>query len=110
MGNILVDLDATFGKFQFSFLSAYQHGAYDTAAQILFQANSCLPAQARVTDMEQFKESQHFWSKAGRTIALRAELSMSNKAKEYCDKWAHLVWASIADYREDMLARLEEDY
>ena len=109
MGNILVDLDATFGKFQFSFLSSYQHGSYETAAQILYQANASIPPDAMVNNMPPFKAHSHIRGKDARALSLQSELVLDNHAKDYCDYWAPLVWQSIAQYRQDMLERLDED-
>ncbi|MEO9308970.1 MAG: hypothetical protein ABI337_01590 [Nitrososphaera sp.] len=93
-GNVVVDLDATFGKFQFKYLDVYARGEYEVAAQILFQTNASLPENAKVASMPQFK--QH-------GTHLRAELSTPFKAKQYCDFWAPRVWGRLAEYREKML-------
>ena len=99
MGNVLIDLDQRFGKFQFKYLEVYAKQLYEMAAALLYQANCNLPVQARVLDMPQFK-------KEGRT--LRSELVTEQKAREYCDDWAPLVWSSIADYCSIMLENLQE--
>lgn len=99
MGNVLIDLDQRFGKFQFKYLDVYCKGLFEMAANILYQANCNLPIEARVTDMPTFKPE-------GKT--LRNELANSNKAKEYCDEWGPLVWASIADYCSTMLNNLRD--
>ena len=109
MGNILVDLDATFGKFQFSFLSSYQHGSYETAAQFLYQANSSLPPDAMINDMPRFQAHNHIEGKHSKSLSLKSELVLDNHAKEYCDNWAPIVWQAIAQYTVDMLERLDED-
>lgn len=99
MGNILIDLDQRFGKFQFKYLELYSKGLFPMAASILYQSNCNLPIDARVTDMPPFKQE-------GRS--LNAEHALVRKALDYCDKWSPLVWASIADYCSDMLNRLQD--
>lgn len=99
-GNVVVDLDAVFGKFQFTFLTEYSHSQYETAAQILYQANSSLPATAQIKDMPQFKlHAKH----------LKAELASFSHAKDYCDHWAARVWAKLAEYRDKMLRNYLDD-
>ena len=99
-GNVVVDLDATFGKFQFKFLDVYARGEFEVAAQILYQANSSLPTDANVPAMPRFKI-------AGKH--LRAEITNSVDAKDYCDKWAAKVWSQLAGYREKMLRNYLDD-
>lgn len=99
MGNVLIDLDQRFGKFQFKYLELYAKELFEMAASILYQANRNLPMAARVTDMPQFKRE-------GRS--LRDEHANRQRAQDYCDEWAPLVWSSIADYCEDMLQRLQD--
>jgi len=99
MGNVLIDLDQRFGKFQFKYLEVYTKGMFKIAASLLYQANCNLPLEARVTDMPIFKNE-------GRTY--RSELITENLALEYCDKWAPLVWTSIAEYTTQMLENLQD--
>lgn len=99
MGNVLIDLDQRFGKFQFKFLEVYTKGLFEMAASLLYQANCNLPFEARVTDMPMFK-------KEGRT--LRSELVNEQKARDYCDNWGPIVWSSIADYTSKMLENLQD--
>lgn len=99
-GNLLVDLDATFGKFQFKYLDVYARGEYESAANILYQANASLPTDACVKEMPAFKPAGYH---------LRAELATSAKAKDYCNRWAPTVWRSIADYRTKMLSQIMDD-
>lgn len=99
MGNILIDLDQRFGKFQFKYLEVYSKGFFEMAASLLFQANCNLPIEARVLDMPQFKTEGK---------ALRNELANSQRARDYCDEWSPVVWASIADYCSQMLNNLRD--
>ena len=99
MGNVLIDLDQRFGKFQFKFLEVYSKSEYEMAASFLFQANCNLPIEARVIDMPRFQ-------KEGRT--LRSEHTNQQKAKDYCDYWSEMVWSSIADYTSRMLENLQD--
>lgn len=99
MGNVLIDLDQRFGKFQFKYLEVYSKGLFEMAASLLFQANCNLPMEARVLDMPQFKTE-------GR--ALRNELGNSQRARDYCDEWSPMVWSSIADYSTTMLNNLRD--
>ena len=99
MGNVLIDLDQRFGKFQFKFLEVYTKSLFEMAASLLYQANCNLPLEARVTDMPMFKT-------VSRTY--RAELLTQQKAKEYCDMWGPLVWTSIAEYTSKMLENLQD--
>lgn len=99
-GNFLVDLDATFGKFQFTYLNLYGADKFSRAAQVLFLANSSLPAEARVTDIKKFQQTRY---------DLRSEQKIEDDARQYCDQWAEYIFKSIADYRSDMLKRLEDD-
>lgn len=99
-GNVVVDLDAVFGKFQFKFLDVYARGEYEVAAQILYQANKSLPDSAEVKDMPAFKlAAKH----------LKAELASFSDAKDYCDLWAARVWSKLAEYREKMLRNYLDD-
>lgn len=99
MGNILIDLDQRFGKFQFKYLDVFSNGLYGMAASLLYQANCNLPLEARVLDMPQFTEDNS---------TLKNELANSTKARLYCDEWAPLVWSSIADYCSTMLNNLRD--
>lgn len=99
MGNVLIDLDQRFGKFQFKYLEVYSKGLFEMAASLLFQANCNLPIEARVLDMPQFR-------KEGK--ALRNELANSERARDYCDEWSPMVWSSIADYCSTMLNNLRD--
>jgi len=99
MGNILIDLDQRFGKFQFKYLEVYTKGLFEMAASLLFQANCNLPIEARVLDMPQFKLE-------GRSF--RDELANSRRAEDYCNEWSPLVWASISDYCSQMLNNLRD--
>lgn len=99
MGNVLIDLDQRFGKFQFKYLEVYSKGLFEMAASLLYQANCNLPMEARVTDMPQFK-------KEGRKF--RDELANSQRAYEYCEEWSGIVWSSIADYCTKMLNNLQD--
>jgi len=99
MGNVLIDLDQRFGKFQFKYLEVYVKGQYEMAASLLYQANCNLPFEARVSDMPIFKRE-------GRT--LRAEHMNEAKAQDYCNKWSPIVWSSIADYTSKMLENLQD--
>lgn len=99
MGNILIDLDQRFGKFQFKYLELYSKGLFEMSANILYQANCNLPIEARVIDMPPF-------TKVG--SSLRSELANINKAEEYCNEWSPLVWNSIADYCTTMLQQLQD--
>lgn len=99
MGNILIDLDQRFGKFQFKYLELYSKGLFAMAANILFQANSNLPIEARMIDMPPF-------AKVGNS--LRDEMADITRAEEYCNEWSPLVWSSIADYCSKMLQNLQE--
>lgn len=99
MGNILIDLDQRFGKFQFTYLQLITKDLFEKAASILYQANCNLPIEARVLDMPQYK-------KEGRS--LRDEHANIQRAQEYCDEWSPLVWSSIADYCSNMLNNLRD--
>lgn len=99
MGNVLIDLDQRFGKFQFKYLEVYSKREFVMAASLLYQSNCNLPIEARVLDMPQFKPD-------GRT--LRNELGNNQKAQDYCDEWSPLVWSSIADYCTRMLNNLTD--
>lgn len=99
MGNVLIDLDQRFGKFQFKYLDVFAKGFFEMAASLLYQANCNLPLDARVTDMPQFVRK-------GNT--LRDEHYNEIRAKEYCDEWSPLVWSSIADYCSRMLNNLND--
>lgn len=99
MGNILIDLDQRFGKFQFKYLEVYTKGFFEMAASLLYQANCNLPIEARVLDMPQFK-------KEGRSF--QNELANPTRAMDYCDEWSPLVWSSIADYCTQMLNNLRD--
>lgn len=99
-GNVVVDLDATFGKFQFKFLDVYARNEFEVGAQILYQANASLPDDAKEKKMPQFKIiGKH----------LKAELTNWSDAKDYCDKWAPMVWSKLAQYREKMLRNYLDD-
>lgn len=69
------------------------------AADLLYDANSNLPIEARVLDMPQFKPE-------GRSF--RQELANSTKARDYCREWSPMVWSSIADYCSQMLNNLRD--
>lgn len=99
MGNVLIDLDQRFGKFQFKFLEVYTKLQFEMAASLLYQANCNLPIEARVTDMILFKNPSRTY---------RGELLNQQLAKEYCDKWGPLVWTSIAEYTSKMLENLQD--
>ena len=99
MGNVLIDLDQRFGKFQFKYLEVYTKGLFEMAANLLYQANSNLPIEARVIDMPEFKRD-------GNTF--RNELAIPEKARDYCNEWSPMVWASIADYCSTMLNNLRD--
>ena len=99
MGNILIDLDARFSKFQFKYLELYPKGLFEMAANILYQANSNLPMAARVLDLPQFRRQG---------TSLRDEMANQTLAEEYCNEWGPLVWQSIADYCETMLQQLQD--
>lgn len=99
MGNILIDLDQRFSKFQFKYLELYPKGLFEMAANILYQANSNLPMAARVLDMPPFKRQGN---------SLRDEMANQTLAEQYCDEWGPLVWSSIADYCEKMLLNLQD--
>ena len=99
MGNILIDLDQRFGKFQFKYLEVFTKGLFEMAASLLYQANCNLPIEARVLDMPQYKP-------VGKS--LRDELANSNKAEKYCNEWSPVVWASISDYCSQMLNNLRD--
>lgn len=109
MGNFIIDLDSTFGKFLFTYLDMIKFKDYTTAAEILFEANASLPMGATVSDMDQYKTYHHIRNKDGQALSLQGELAIDYKAKEYCERWAPLVFRAIAKYREEMLARLEDD-
>ena len=99
MGNVLIDLDQRFSKFQFKFLEAYDRGEFIKAASFLYQANCNIPIEGRVTDMPLFKLEAR---------SLRAELVNEQRAREYCDYWSAIVWQSIADYSSNMLENLQD--
>jgi len=99
MGNILIDLDQRFGKFQFKYLELFSKGLFEMAANILYQANSNLPMEARVTDLPQFKRQGN---------SLRDEMANQTLAEEYCFEYSPIVWNSIADYCTTMLQNLQE--
>ena len=95
-GNVLVDLDSRFSKFQFSYLSARQRGDYAEAAQILYEANATLPTSASIEDMPQFSEMDH-----GETLKDRSDFEA--KAYNYCNKYAPLVWRATTLNNEQMM-------
>jgi len=99
MGNVLIDLDQRFSKFQFSYIDAYRKGQFEIASSLLRQANSNLPLDARVNPMPRFVR---------RGQGLRAEQSIEIEAKEYCDKWSDYVWTSIAEYSTQMLENIQD--
>lgn len=99
MGNVLIDLDQRFGKFQFKYLDVYAKREFELAASLLYQGNCNLPFDARVLDMPAFQADNSTY---------RSQNQISVKAREYCDKWAPLVWTSIADYTKEMIDRLQD--
>jgi len=99
MGNVLIDLDQRFGKFQFKYLDVYTKGQFEIAASLLFQANCNLPLEARMTNMPRYKR---------RGLGLQAELTNEHDAKDYCDYWSELVWTSIAEYTSAMLENIQD--
>ncbi len=99
MGNVLIDLDQRFSKFQFTYLNVYAKKEYELAAKMLFQLNCNVPSEARVTDMVPFKR---------KGFGLRAELEAQDRAMLYCDKWSEILFKSISNYTEDMLNNINE--
>lgn len=99
MGNVLIDLDQRFAKFQFSYIDAYRKREFEIAASLLFQANCNLPLEARVTNMVLFKKKNR---------SLGCEQNYEHDAKTYCDYWSQFVFTSIAEYTSAMLENIQD--
>ena len=100
MGNVLLDLDARFGKVQFNYYSARNRLDFVEASQMLLEANSNLPPEACIEDLPIFEPEKNTY---------KNEHSLDDQALDYCNKYAPIIWRAIALYTDDMLKRLNED-
>ncbi len=100
MGNILVDLDATFGKIQFNYYTARNRFDFVEGAQLLYEANASLPTEGCIEDLPKFKVQGN---------AMKHEHTSNEQALQYCNKYAPLIWRALAIYREDMIQRLGDE-
>lgn len=100
MGNILIDLDATFGRFLNSYLFVFTQQNFTLCASLLQQVNSSLPSKARISNLPIFKINSR---------SLGSTITADNKAEAYCNRWSNIVWMAVAQYREEMLLRLDSD-
>jgi hypothetical protein len=100
MGNVLLDLDARFGKVQFNYYTARSRLDFVEACQMLYEANANLPLEASIEDLPLFEPTSNTY---------RNEHSTDEQALNYCNKYAPIIWRAIAIYTETMLERLRDD-
>ena len=100
MGNVLIDLDARFGKVQFNYYSARNRGDFVEASQMLLEANANLPPDASLEELKRFEPTSNTY---------KNEHSTDEQAKQYCDTWAPEVWKAMSIYSDMMLKKLDDD-
>ena len=98
MGNILVDLDQTFGRFQQSYLFALTQHDFRTAATILFQLNASLPNDARISDLK----SPELPDTSASTM-----INSEKFYQTYCETLGPVIMSALSDYRTKMLSLLD---
>lgn len=97
MGKLLPDLDLRIARLQGDYQHNYADGDYRVAAHFLFQLNANLTKDCRITDLPQPSSTSEDYF---------GELCLEEDYRDYCDKYAPIVFNAIAEYNEKMIKLL----